>query len=147
MDRNRWTITNVALMALVVLLCVGCQFSGSTALPPLPGLIVETPSGYKIKADSNLKGSLVFKDGNGKEIEVKLKQDVEGVVNAQAALAQGLEGLAKIESERQKIAWQAIGAVVNQLIDRLATLPVLTPSAPIGPPATGAGLGPAVLTP
>lgn len=115
-------------------LCVGCQFSGSTALPPLPGLQVTTPSGYEILADSNLKGSLEFQDGDGKIIKVKLTQDVEGVVNAQASLAQGLEGLAKIETERQKAMWNSLGIMFQTLIDRALPIPEPLPGPMEGTP-------------
>jgi hypothetical protein len=133
------TIRNFLTLALLLCggcLCVvfmaGCQFSGGTALPPLPGLIVETPSGYKIQADSNVKGTLEFEDGD-KKIKVKLSQDVSGVVDSQAGLAQGLEGLAKIESQRQEIWTKAFTAMLGMVLERL------TP--PIGPPADGAGTG------
>jgi hypothetical protein len=118
-------------IAVVSFSLTGCAFSGSTALPPLPGLDVTTPSGYRIKADSNLKGSLVFKDGAGKEIEVKLKQDVEGVVNSQANLAQGLVPLAQAETERQKL-W------MKGIVDMFGMVMAKVPDAPlpevVGPP-------------
>lgn len=129
---------SIALILLQGGLC-GCQFSGSTALPPLPGLEVETPSGYMIRADSNLKGSLNFKDGDGKEIVVKLTQDVEGVVNAQATLAQGLEGLAKIESERQKVMWQSLSVIFDKLLEKLTPVPT-----PMGAATPVDGTGPVV---
>lgn len=119
-----------------VLLCVqgclntGCAFSGSTALPPLPGLQVTTPSGYEIMADSNLKGSLEFQDGDGKIIKVKLSQDVEGVVGAQATLAQGLVPLAQAETERQKL-W------MKGIVDMFGMVMAKVPDAPLPEPIVG----------
>lgn len=111
----------VALLAIGSCL-QGCQFSGSTALPPLPGLIVETPSGWRIKTNANTKGTLKLRDGE-KEIDVKLTQDVSGVVESQAELAKGLEGLAKIETERQKAMWNAMGIIFDKLIERALPMP------------------------
>lgn len=129
----------IALTVLIPFFCnclCGCQFSGGTALPPLPGLDVKTPSGYHIKADSNLKGSLVFKDGDGKEITVKLQQDVEGVVTAQGQLAQGLEGLAKVDAQKHKATLEFLAPIRDLLMARLLPIP--------GTPVNGTGTVPFV---
>lgn len=119
-----------SLIAVVLTFCTGCQFSGGTALPPLPGLIVETPSGYKIQADSNVKGFLEFEDGD-KKIKVKLTQDVSGVVDSQAGLAQGLEGLAKIESQRQEIWTKAFTSMLGMVLEKLNPVPAPPEPVPV----------------
>jgi hypothetical protein len=100
-----------------------CQFSGGTALPELPGLEVKTPSGWYITTNANTKGTLKVRDGE-KEIDVKLTQDVSGVVDSQANLAQGLEGLAKIENARQKVWMDGITAMFGMMMSKVPDAPL-----------------------
>lgn len=117
-------------LCLLCLCLASCQFAGGTALPPLPGLVVETPSGWKIKTNANTKGSLTVKDGD-REITAKLTQDVASVVESQATLAQGLEGLAK---EHTKVHQITVSGIIDAFKAGLAAAnPLPGPPAEPGP--------------
>lgn len=129
----------ILCVSALAVACVGCQFSGGTALPNPPGFTITSPDGWAFSGDSDLKSDLYVKDGE-REIKFKMLHRPSETIDSQAMLAQALVPLAQVESERQKIWTQAIAGMFGQLLKTALQMNVQPPAADGNGPSPAVGM-------